>query len=176
MIIKKLKEEDLMTAEKLISNLEDLTKNYRQLLDLVRKEKQLLIDANIDFINESNFQKEVLLTKIQELDAHRVDYASEVADKLNISKGDARLLNIANHLGGAQGDKLRSQHAALEMILKRLSEINKDNAIYAEAAVHTVSKALESIRETLMRQKTYQNKGKYQQGTDKSGHLVSKEA
>lgn len=165
-----------MAAERLISNLEELTKNYRQLLDLVRKEKQLLIDANTDLINESNFQKEILLNKIQELDAHRVDFACEVAGQLNISKADARLLNIANHLGGVQGDKLRSQHAALEMILKRLSEINKDNAFYAEAAVQNVSHALESIRETLMGQKTYQNKGKYQQGADKSGHLVSKEA
>jgi flagellar biosynthesis/type III secretory pathway chaperone len=176
MIIKKLKEEDLMMTEKLISNLEELTKNYRQLLDLVRKEKQLLIDAKTDFINDSNLQKEILLNKIQELDALRINYASEVAEKLNISKSDVRLLNIANHLGGSYGDKLRSQHAALEMLLKRVSEINKDNATYAEAAVQTVGKALESIRETLMGQKTYQNKGKYQQGADKSGHLVSKEA
>lgn len=176
MIIKKLKEEDLMTTERLISNLEELTKSYRLLLDLVRKEKQLLIDANTDLINESNTQKEILLNKIQELDVHRITYANEVAEKLNIAKADARLLNIANHLGGAHGDKLRSQHAALEMLLKRLSELNKDNATYAEAAVQTVGKALESIRETLMGQKTYQNKGKYQQGADKSGHLVSKEA
>ena len=115
-----------MTTDKLISNLEELTKHYRQLLDLVRKEKQLLIDANIDLINESNLQKEILLNKIQELDALRVNYAHEVAEKLNISKVEARLLNLAIHLGGAQGDKLRSQHAALEMILKRLAEINKE--------------------------------------------------
>ncbi|MBC7457735.1 MAG: flagellar protein FlgN [Bdellovibrionaceae bacterium] len=165
-----------MTTERLISNLEELTKNYRQLLELVRKEKQLLVDAKTDLINESNLQKEILLNKIQELDAHRMTYAKEVAAKLNIAQTEIRLLNIANHLGGAQGDKLRSQHAALEMLLKRLSEINKDNSTYVEAAVKTVGKALESIRETLMGQKTYQNKGKYLQGADKSGHLVSKEA
>jgi FlgN protein len=176
MIIKKLKEEDLMTTDRLILNLEELTKNYRQLLDLVRKEKQLLIDANTDAINESNLQKEILLIKIQELDAFRIAYASELADQLNIPKAEARLLNIAIHLGGAHGDKLRSQHAALEMILKRLSEINKENAFFAETALQTVGKALDSLKETLTGQKTYQNKGKYQQGADKSGHLVSKEA
>ncbi len=165
-----------MMTEKLISNLEELTKNYRQLLDLVRKEKQILIDANVDLINASNLQKEILIDKIQELDAHRSTYAVEVAEKLNIPKADARLLNIANHLGGSHGDKLRSQHAALEMLLKRTSELNKENATYADAAVQTVGKALDGIRETLMGQKTYQNKGKYQTGADKSGHLVSKEA
>lgn len=165
-----------MTTEKLILNLEELTKNYRQLLDLVRKEKQLLIDANTDLINESNHQKEILLNKIQELDARRVDFASEVAIKLNIAKTEARLLNIANHIGGVEGDKLRSQHAALEMIMNRLAVINKENAYYAEAALQAVGQALDSIKDTLMGQKTYQNKGKYQKGTDKSGHLVSKEA
>lgn len=166
-----------MTTERLISNLEDLTKNYRQLLDLVRKEKQLLIDANTDLINECNLQKEILLNKIQELDVLRLNYANKVAENLNIPLADARLLNIANHIGGAHGDKLRSQHSALEMILKRLAELNKENAIYAEAALQSVGKALDSLKDTLMGgQKTYQNKGKYQQGADKSGHLVSKEA
>lgn len=165
-----------MTTERLITNLEDLTKHYRQLLDLVRKEKQLLIDANTDLLNESNLQKEILLSKIADLDALRLTYATEVAEKLNIAPTEARLLNIAIHLGGAHGDKLRSQHAALEMILKRLAELNKENAVYADTALLTVGQALESIKETLMGQKTYQNKGKYQQGADKSGHLVSKEA
>ena len=165
-----------MMTERLISNLEELTKNYRQLLDLVRKEKQILIDANVDLINASNLQKEILINKIQELDVHRTNYANEVAEKLNIAKSEARLLNIANHLGGPHGDKLRSQHSALEMLLKRTAELNKENATYADAAVQTVGKALDGIRETLMGQKTYQNKGKYQTGADKSGHLVSKEA
>jgi hypothetical protein len=35
---------------------------------------------------------------------------------------------------------------------------------------------LDSLKDTFMGQKTYQNKGKYQQGADRSGHLVSKEA
>jgi hypothetical protein len=61
---KKLKEEDLMNTERLILNLEELTKHYRLLLELVRKEKQVLIDANTEQINEVNFQKEILITKI----------------------------------------------------------------------------------------------------------------
>lgn len=165
-----------MSAERLITNLEELTKQYRLLLELVRKEKQVLIDADIEQINENNFQKEVLISKIQELDALRVNFATELAQKLNIPHIDARLLNIARHIGGTDGDRLRSQHAALEFIIKRLTELNKENATYAEAALRNVGSALDNIKETLMGQKTYQNKGKYQQSGEKSGHLVSKEA
>ncbi len=165
-----------MNAERLILNLEELTKQYRLLLDLVRKEKQILIDANVELINESNLQKEVLVSKIQELDALRISFANELAQKLNIPNNEVRLLNISRQLGGADGDKLRSQHAALELIIKRLSELNKENSIYAESALRNVGHALDNIKETLMGQKTYQNKGKYQQSGEKSGHLVSKEA
>lgn len=165
-----------MNTERLISNLEELTKQYRQLLDLVRKEKQILIDANTDLINESNFQKEVLLSKISDLDALRINHADELARLLNLSQDNARLLTIAKYVSGPAGDKLRSQHAALEMILKRLAELNRENATYADSALKNVGNALNSLKETLMGQKTYQNKGKYQQNGDKSGHLVSKEA
>lgn len=165
-----------MNTEKLILNLEELTKQYRLLLELVRKEKQVLIDANTDQINEVNFQKEILVTKINELNAIRIDYVLDVANTLNIPSDEARLLNLSRQIGGITGDKLRSQHAALEMVLKRLSEINKENATYAESALKNVSFALDALKESFMGQKTYQNKGKYQQGGDKSGHLVSKEA
>lgn len=165
-----------MNTESLISNLEELTKQYRQLLELVRKEKQILIDANVDLINESNFQKEVLIGKINELDVLRVNYAEDLACQLNLPTEEARLLNIARRLGGAYGDKLRSQHAALEIILKRLAEINSENATYADAALRNVSGALESIKETLMGPKTYQNQGKYKQQGTKPTSLVSKEA
>ena len=165
-----------MNTEKLISNLEDLTKQYRLLLELVRKEKQILIDANTDQINEINFQKENLLTKINELNNFRIDYVVEVANGLSIPAGEARLLNLARHIGGAPGDRLRSQHAALEIILNRIRELNEENSVYAEAALKNVSFAIDSLKETYMGQKTYRNTGKYKSGSEKSGHLVSKEA
>jgi hypothetical protein len=165
-----------MNTDRLILNLEDLTKHYRLLLELVRKEKQILIEAKADQIDEINFQKEILISKINELNHFRIDHVLELASALNIPAGEARLLNLSRHIGGAQGDKLRSQHAALELIIKRLSEINKENAFYAESALKNVASALDSLKETFMGQKTYQNKGKYQQTGEKSGHLVSKEA
>ena len=45
-----------------------------------------------------------------------------------------------------------------------------------ESALKNIDTAMNGFKDTLMGQKTYQNKGKYQQGPDKSGHLVSKEA
>jgi hypothetical protein len=162
--------------EKLSTHLDELTKQYRLLLDVVRKEKDLLILADVEKLNENNLNKEQLLFKIKSLDGLRLNYATELAMALGLDTQKIRLLEMAQKIGGPRADKLRTFHSALEMIIKRLTELNQSNAQYAESALRTVNNAMSSFKETLMGQKTYQNKGKYQQGHETSGHLVRKEA
>jgi hypothetical protein len=162
--------------EKLASHLEEMIKNYRQLLDCVRKEKDLLILANVEQLNENNLLKEQLLFKIKSMDGLRINYATELSTALGLDTQKIRLLEIAQKIGGASADKLRVFHSALEMIIHRLTELNQANAKYAESALVTVNSAMNSFKESLMGKKTYQKKGQYKQGHEKSGHLVSKEA
>lgn len=162
--------------EKLSTHLDELTKQYRLLLDVIRKEKDLLILADVEKLNENNLNKEQLLFKIKSLDGLRMNYATELAMALGLDTQKIRLLEMAQRIGGPRADKLRTFHSALEMIIKRLTELNQANAQYAESALKTVNNAMSSFKETLMGQKTYQNKGKYQQGHETSGHLVRKEA
>ncbi|MEK6628577.1 MAG: flagellar protein FlgN [Bdellovibrionota bacterium] len=162
--------------EKLVTNLDAMIKQYRLLLDCVRKEKELLIKSNIEKLNESNALKEQILTEIKSLEPTRIICAIELAQLVGANFSEPRLLEIAQKIGGAEGDRLRTIHSTLELLTKRVVDINKDNAIYAESALGTVNSAMNNIKESLMGQKTYQKKGNYQPGYDKSGHLVSKEA
>lgn len=162
--------------EKLLNNLEDMTKQYRLLLDCVRKEKEFLLQTKIEELNVNNVLKEQILAKIKGIDGLRVNYASDLAQIIGVAHVEPRLLEIAQQMAGAEGDKLRTIHSTLELITKRLVELNDENATYAESALMTVNSAMENVKESLMGQKTYQKKGTYQQGYDKSGHLVSKEA
>ena len=162
--------------EKLALHLEELTKHYRQLLDVVRKEKDLLILTDVEKLNENNLLKEQLIFKIKSLDGLRINYSTELSMALGLDTQKIRLLEIAQKMGGPRADKLRTFHSALEMIIKRLTDLNQSNAKYAESALKNVNSAMKSFKETLMGQKTYQNKGKYQQGYETSGHLVRKEA
>lgn len=164
-----------LAYEKMIANLDDMLKNYRQLLDLVRKEKDLLITSNLEMLNENNNLKEQTIIKIKALDATRMTYASELAHFVQADTAQPRLLEIAQKMGGTEGEKLRTMHSALEMVIKRLSEINKGNVIFAESALKTVNSALENFKDALTPQKTYQKKGKYQQGSQ-TGHMVKREA
>lgn len=162
--------------DKLVKNLEEITKQYRLLLDSVRTEKELLVKTDLEKLNQNNLVKEQLLFKIKNLDEARVVAASELALQVGANATEPRLLELAQKMGGAEGDRLRSIHSALELISKRLVELNRENESYAAAALNTVNSAMENIKDSLMGKKTYQKKGSYQQGYDKSGHLVSKEA
>ena len=162
--------------EKLVQNLEEITKLYRLLLDCVRKEKDLLIQNNIEVLNENNLRKEDLIVKLKAVDSSRLSYSSDLAAAIGANSAEPRLLELAQRMGGAEGDRLRTIHSALELLTNRLVQLNKENAIYAESALKTVNSAMQNIKDTLSGPKTYQKKGTYQQGHDKSGHLVSKEA
>lgn len=165
-----------LAHDKLIANLEDLLKQYRLLLDCVRKEKDFLIASDIEKLNENNQLKEVLLTKIKALDAIRMTYAIELANHLQADSSQPRLLDLALKMGGAEGERLRVLHAAFEMVIKRLSDLNKENDFFANNALRTVSSALDSFKESVLGQKTYQSQGKYKKQADASGFLVKKEA
>lgn len=162
--------------EKLILNLDDLVGLYRQLLDLARKEKQYLIDADTERILEVNTQKDAVLQKVKLADTLRYKHAKELCLKIGADNENPRLLEIAQRLHGPKGDKLHNFHSTLEMIIKRIVEINKDNEELAQKAINTLNGTMNNIKETLSGKKTYEKKGTYKAGPESSGNFVSKEA
>ncbi len=162
--------------QKLLSNLEDLTKLYRSLLDMVRKEKEVYIKADLNDLHEINQGKETLLMKIKMVDTLRTKHAQELATILMADAENPRLLELAKRVGGEQGDRLRSLHSALDILLKRLTDINKENEEYAQRALATLSGAMNNIKETLAPKKTYAKQGQLKSGHEVSGNFVKKEA
>lgn len=162
--------------QKLSANLDDLVKNYRSLLDLIRKEKDLLIAADIEKLIESNKSKEALLYRLKGLDSGRERYAEELAYQINADTKSPRLLELAQKIGGTAGDKLRNIHSTLDILIKRLTELNKENEEYAQSALQNLNGAVGNIKDTLSGKKTYEKKGKMAYGPEKAGNFVSKEA
>ena len=162
--------------EKLASNLDEILKQYRYLLDLVRKEKEFLLATDMDKLNENNLQKEIIISKIKSLDASRLNYAIDLAHMIQADAAQPRLLELAQKLGGVEAEKLRNMQTALEMVIKRVSDINKSNDHLTQTALRTVTHALDSMKEQVVGQKTYQHSGKYKQANDQSGFFVKKEA
>lgn len=161
---------------KLENNLEEMTKFYRQMLDLLRKEKDLLIAAEIEKIEESNRQKEYILSRLKSLDALRAKYAADLAEQLGLDPLQPRLLEIARKIGGSRADKLRSVHATLEILIKKIPELNRENEQYVQSALAHIKGTIENVKETLSGSVTYKREGYKDKGAEVSGHLVSREA
>lgn len=164
------------SCHKLIGVLDDLIKQYRLLLDLVRKEKEILIAADIEALSEINQSKDNYVITIRSLDAQRIKYVESIGYDLNIATEQLRLLEIAKLVPDEIANRFRSQHATLDLIIRRLSEINKENSVYAESALRNVNGAMENLKDTITGKTTYQHQGKYQRSPESAGHLVRKEA
>ncbi|MBN8535739.1 MAG: flagellar protein FlgN [Deltaproteobacteria bacterium] len=161
--------------EKLVSNLEDLIKFYLQLLDLARKEKEALVEADANKILELNSQKELHLQKIKLADTLRFKHAKELCVMIKADSENPRLLEIAQKIPGVMGDQLRNLHKTLDMVITRIIEINKDNELLTQKALQALNGTMNNIKETLSGKKTYERKGNYKQGPEQSGNFVSKE-
>jgi hypothetical protein len=163
-------------SQNLIDSLEELVRLYRGLLDNVRREKDILVSSNIDELNENNRAKEVILLKIRGVEEKRLELAVALAKALNLDSSAPRLQELARHTGGEAGDRFRNFHSVLELLLKRIQELNKDNESLVQSALQHVTGAMKAIRETLQDKPTYQRGGEVNSGAAPTGQLVRREA
>lgn len=159
----------------LVGVLDEQIKVYRHLLEVVRKEKDILVSANLDELNENNRTKEAMLIKIRALEVERVRIAQHVSQALGLQGEAPRLLEIANYLSDESGEKLRSIHSVLELLLKRVQEYNRQNEILVQSALNNITGAMNAIKGSLESKPTYQKKGEVE-GQTASGNLVSRQA
>ena len=143
----------------LIDGLEHLIRVYRLLLDNIRNEKDLLIKADLDILSENNRAKEVILLKLRTFENARMKVAKDLATSLGADANQPRLLDLATRLPLIEGDQLRNQHSVLDLLIKRLNEINKENEQLAHAALKNVSGAIGAIRDSMAGKPVYEKKG-----------------
>lgn len=161
---------------KLVFNLEELVKYYRQFLDLARKEKELLLNSqDLESLTENNHQKETLITKIKSMDALRFRYAQELCVYLKIDSESPRLLEIAKYVSAAESERLRNLHSALDIVINRLVVINAENEKLAQSGLKFINGAVDTLKSALGGKKTYEKKGGYKVGPDQAGHFVNKQ-
>lgn len=163
-------------SNQFLETLDDLVRMYRGLLETVRREKEILISSQLDDLNENNRAKEALIAKVRYLEENRIEQASQISRELGLNPDSPRLLEIARHVSDELGDRLRNIHSVLEILIKRVQELNRENEILVQAALQTVTGAMKSIKETLQPAQTYQRKGEVAATSTSTGHLVSREA
>lgn len=164
------------STTKLVTSLEDIIGLYRQLLEVVRKERELLVAADRQGLEDNNMLKEQLLLKLKLADASRLRSATDLARLIGADAEAPRLQELSQKLGSPAGDKLRTQHSTLEVMIGRIVSLNKENEEYAQAALKNLNGAMGEIKETISGKSTYEKKGQVRMGPQVSGNFVRKEA
>ena len=154
--------------------LEDEIKVYRTLLDLVRREREVLVSAKIDDLNENNKSKELAVIKLKTLERMREKGARDLANAVGANAENPRLLEIAFKIGEPFSTKLRTMHSTLELLIKRIKEINDTNEELIRSSLKAVNGALGAIKDTLQPKQTYGTSGDLKR-SDSLGHFVSKD-
>ena len=171
-----MNQEHSASFRKLKDSLEKLVKHYRVLLDQLRREKDLLTENAAEELVTLNSEKEVLLGKISQTENLRKRQTMELASALKVSEQNPRLMELASLLPDAEAEKLRTIHSTLDLLLKRVVEINTVNSRLATSALKNANGALANIKRALGQSKpTYERKGRMHQGEDESGHFVKRE-
>lgn len=159
----------------LVDCLEDLVKVYRSLLEVVRKEKEILVSTKLDDLNDNNRAKESLLHKSKNLEQLRIRFVQELADQVGLVELSPRLKDLAIYLDDTRAERLRNIHSVLELLLKRVQELNKQNEVLVDSALKNITGAMNSLKDNLQPKPVYQRHGEMQAQVTPGGHLVSKQ-
>jgi flagellar biosynthesis/type III secretory pathway chaperone len=154
--------------------LDDEIKVYRNMLDLVRREKEVLISAQIIELEDCNKAKETMVLKIRGLERQREKAAREMGHAVGLQLENPRLLEIATKLIDPESSKIRSIHSTMTLLIGRIKEINDANEDLIQASLKMVNGALGAIKQTLQPKSTYAASGEVKK-TEVAGHFVSKE-
>lgn len=172
--------------EGIAPNLEELVKNlkhqlalYRQLVDLLRSEKEYLIQVALKEVRESTYSKEALLDEIHREEYRRKKWNKEAATFLGLKEEDITMEVVATRIAATdQYESLMSLKLALQHLVKKAAEMNLENKALIESALKDAQQLKKNILGlTSDMAQVYGPKGNLGPGAKEQGaRFLSKEA
>ena len=155
---------------------------HRQLLDVVRQEREALVNADLKSLQETTSAKEQIIEAIRAQETKRLKATSELTLDWKRPFKDLTLTNIIIAIQGVDpkgAEALRSTYNALTILIQRTVDQNKANRELVERSlehVHNMKKNV--LGETVPRSNTYSQQGQRVNatGAQRGSRLISKEA
>jgi flagellar biosynthesis/type III secretory pathway chaperone len=167
-------------------DLEELRKNlrhqlalYRQLVDLLREEKEHVVGVRLKEVRECTYSKEALLDEIHREEYRRQRWSRETAAFLGLPEGEITIELVASRIAPPdQYEGLVSLKLALLHMVKKAGEMNSDNRALVESALKDAQQLKRNILGLTSDQaQVYGPKGNMGSGAREQGaRFLSKEA
>jgi flagellar biosynthesis/type III secretory pathway chaperone len=108
---------------------------HRQLLDIVRAERESLLNADLRATQEVTLKKEMLLHSLHETEQDRIERIAELAVELRVQPETLTLRTLIRDVEPrfpVWAQKLQSVLNALNVLIERVQEQNRENKILVE--------------------------------------------
>jgi flagellar biosynthesis/type III secretory pathway chaperone len=113
--------------EKFLGLLEQQTELYRMLLSVIDDEKNAVIAANLDKLNEAGKSKENLLLKLRILEEQRKHVLDELARHLKQPMETLTLAKLSELVGPPHAHRLADCRSMLLELIGKIRQANADN-------------------------------------------------
>jgi flagellar biosynthesis/type III secretory pathway chaperone len=124
-----------MTCDKaIISILKEQISAYKMLLELLKKERECLVNFDAEKVEEVSKEKDTVVMRLRLLEEERVRLIEKFAEDSNLSC-NLNLEKMAKHTGDDTFSVLRSQMLSL---LQIIDDMNKFNSILINRSIKYV--------------------------------------
>jgi flagellar biosynthesis/type III secretory pathway chaperone len=125
-----------------VPNLEELQNNlkhqlalYRQLIEVLREEKEHLVGARLKEIREATYAKEAIFDEIHREEFRRARWVKQAAAFLNVAEKEITMELVAAKIWPEQFEALVSLRNTMLHMVKKAREMNLDNKRLVEQAL-----------------------------------------
>lgn len=169
-------EKNLSAIQEILQKLIGL---HRQLMDVVRLEKEAITNADVAGVQEAMVAKEALIEAIKAQESLRMQQVAELALGIKKPARELTLPNLAILVQAEdpkRAEQLRSAYNALKILVDRVAEQNRYNLdLIQQSLTHIQQMKTNVLGESMPRSQTYGQQG--QKINNASGaRLFSKEA
>ena len=164
--------------KKLFESLQKLVGIHRQLMDIVRAEREALVQADIKEIQNITAIKQGLVEEIHHVEAERVRVVGELAIAWKVSPQELTLPKIIIQVQGKNlkfAEQLRTTFNTLTVLIQRITEQNNHNKKFLESSIAHIDQMKKNVLdESASQTNTYTQQGQRSTPSGAS-RLISKE-
>ena len=126
--------------ENLISVLEEEGKVYEELLELSMKKTPIIVNGDLEGLQKITDEEQVVVAKINRLDAKREDVTKDIANVLNKDVTKLKLADIIHMLSQRpiEQNKLASAHDKLKTVVGQMTRVNEQNRDLIKSSLEMV--------------------------------------
>ena len=159
--------------------LEKLVGLHRQMMDVVRSEKEAILGADLNRVQEATHHKEALIEEIKKQEALRLEQVAQIAVATRKPLRDITVQSLIMQVQTSHpklSEQLRSSMNALLHLVGRIRETSQYNLELLERSLkHVDSMKMNVLGEAVPHSNTYGSQGQ-PLGHTSGARLISREA